>query len=72
MDLVQKHYFRICRGEKLKDLSWKEIEDHKYEEEAIPTMNELCDLHSVFSMNPQNFIKMINIRIYIKNNSRKP
>jgi hypothetical protein len=44
----KKHYFKIFRGEKLKDLCWREIEDHKYEEEATPTSNELCDIQSVF------------------------
>jgi hypothetical protein len=68
----KKYHFRICRGEILKDLSWKEIENHKYEEEATPTSNELCDTHAIFSMNAQNFINMINIHNYKKTNFRKP
>jgi ribulose bisphosphate carboxylase small subunit len=68
----KKHYFRICRVEKLRDLSWKEIENHKYEEEATPPSNELCDLHAIFSMNPQSFVRMINISNYKKIHFRKP
>jgi predicted phosphatase len=68
----KKYYFRINRGEKLRELSWKEIEDHKYEKEATLTSNDLCDIQWIFSMNPREFIKMSNIRNYVKTNLSKP
>jgi hypothetical protein len=68
----RKYYFRISRGEKLKEISWKEIENHKYQEEETPPSNELCNIHSVFSMKHELFEKMIHIEQYEKMNFRKP
>jgi hypothetical protein len=42
----RKHYFRICRGEKLKELNWREIEEHKLlEEESPPPMISATNTH---------------------------
>jgi hypothetical protein len=68
----RKYYFRICRTEKLREIKRKEVEDHKYEEEATPTYNELHDIHSLFSMNPTEFVKMNNVCNHIKNNKIHP
>jgi hypothetical protein len=67
-----KIYFRISRGEKLRELAWKEIEDHKYSEEETPASNELHDINSVFTINHEKFVQMINISIYIQNKKRTP
>jgi hypothetical protein len=68
----KKHYFRICRGEKLKNLNWREIEEHKLLEEETPPTNNLCNKHSLFTMNNIKFSKMINLMRYHKSIFRKP
>jgi hypothetical protein len=66
----KKYYFRISIREKLRELIWKEIEEHKFSEEATPTPNELYDTYSLFAMNPIDFDKMINISKYFRNRKR--
>jgi hypothetical protein len=68
----KKHYFRICRGEKLIEISWSEIEKYKYNEEATPPRNEICDSEAIFIMNNQDFDKMINVTNYERRFKRKP